>query len=365
MIIRRNLQALLILLGGIFVTYGCNDNSTETKDNAEQKSALSNSTSSNSVESKAELTQSKTESAAIAEVPTIELESLPDSINLDPCQLLSDAELASIGLPTDQHLSQQGFSQQLPNHRPITPFVSCKWRSVDQGTPVGWVKVQQIKGEFTPEVEESFGLGDVSWKATLQGRDHLMIKAGERLVMISTQIPYNDKSTMEANVWIGQKVLGRLQTIAESTNVKAANSQLVGGPSVDICAVAKSTKPYELLQGDVAWSFPNILINSVPSQNERPQEDGVSCVFSSNRRGAVYVHYLGADGVKRWTQHYEKNGEKISLNSREAFKDRKMLFIPLTKGGILIDVQGIRYFTDEQIDKKIEETALALLKELG
>ncbi|WP_144394518.1 DUF3558 domain-containing protein [Pleionea sediminis] len=298
------------------------------------------------------------------EAPTIALQKIPETIDLDPCQLLTESELNEIGLPTDQYVAQQGFSRQLPNHSPITPFIGCKWRSVDQATPFGLVQIQQVKGEFTPEVEEEFGLGEVSWKATYQGRDQLIVKTGDRLVMVTTQIPYNDKSTMEANVWIAKKVLGRLEKIAANSNVQSANASLVGGPNLDVCEASIATKPYELFQGKFAWAIPNIEINQVPSENKRPQEDSVSCMFNDERRGKFYAYYLGKDGLKRWQQHFEKNGEKISLNGQDAFKDRRKLFIPLEQGGIMVDVQSIRYFSDEEIDKKISDTAMAILSKI-
>ncbi|WP_417446689.1 hypothetical protein [Kangiella sp.] len=297
-------------------------------------------------------------------LPMIELAELPATVNLDPCQLLSKAELNEIGLPDKQHFSQYGWSRQIPNHSPITPFIACKWRSVDQGTPVGWIQVQQIKGEVEPQGEERYSLGEAAWKGTFEGRDQLIIKTGGRLVMVVNQIPYNNKSEMESNIWIAEKVLSRLQEISDSTQPQSANISLLGGPSLDMCKVSNAAKPYELLQGDVAWAIPRIEINHTPSLKERPQEDGVACTYSSDRRGSVTVTYLGNDGVKRWNSYFEKNGDQEMLSQYSVVRQRNRLYIPLEKGAIMIEARGIRY-SDEEIAHKFNDIALELLNKLS
>ena len=182
--------------------------------------------------------------------------------------------------------------------------------------------------------------------------------------MVVSQIPFNNKSEIDSNIWIAKKVLSRLQQVTDSTRAKPANAKLVGGPAIDICTASRTAKPYELLQGKAAWSFPLLEINHVPSQNKRPQQDGVSCAYFSDRRGSIYVSYLGNDGVKRWNQYFEKNGEKVSFAGKDAYRDRKTLYIPLESGAIKIDAFVIRYFTDEEIEQKINEIATVLLEKL-
>jgi len=306
--------------------------------------------------------QNNNETTLVA--PTIELQELPSAINLDPCKLLSQSELREIGLPDDQHIAQQGGTRQLPQNSSITPFVGCKWRSVDRGTPLAWVHIQQTNDQFQAPANEFPDLGDASWLGSYQGRDQLIVKTGSRLIMIVSQIPFNNKSEMDTNILIAKKVLSRLQQVTDSTRVKPANAKLVGGPAIDICAASRVAKPHQLLQGKVAWSFPIIEINHVPSQNKRPQQDGVSCAYFSDRRGSIYASYLGSDGVKRWNQHFEKNGEKVSFHGKDAYRDRKTLYIPLDNGAIKVDTFMIRYFTDEEIEQKINEIAKTLLDKL-
>ena len=181
--------------------------------------------------------------------------------------------------------------------------------------------------------------------------------------MITTQIPYNDRTEMESNLWIAEKVLSRLLQISESTNPKAANAELIGGPSLDICAASQAAKPYQLLQGDTAWAIPRFDINHTPSMKERPQEDGVACTYSSNRRGYVIVTYLGNDGVKRWNSHFEKNGTPDILEQYKVFRERKRLYIPLKQGAVMVEAQSIR-LPDEEITAKFDEIALEVLSKL-
>ena len=331
------------------ILYGCSDNSNDTHQKKLEQPVVKVNKSDESIES--------------IKRPTIVLEKLPALLDFDPCQLLTTSELNEIGLPDDQYVAQQGFSKQLPNHSLMSPVVGCKWRNVDKGTPVGWIEIQQIKGDFKPRADEQYGVGDISWKRTNRGRDQLMVKVGSRLVMVTSQIPYNNKSEMESNLWIAKKVLSRLNQVTNSTTIKLANANLVAGPAIDVCAASRKESPYELLQGDIAWGFPNIDINHVPSKKKRPQEDGVSCVYSSNRRGTVNVSYLGRDGVKRWGQHFDKNGSKVSFNGHPAFRDKRTLYVPLKNGAIMISVYGIKYFSDDEVDQKVEKIATALLKE--
>lgn len=298
------------------------------------------------------------------EPPKIKWAALPSEVDLNPCRLLTDADLKAFGLPKDQHLSQRAFTQQLPNSSKITPKVGCKWRSVNEAVPLAWIYIQQIRGELKNLPKKISGFGEYAFKMTAQGRDHLVIKTDERLVMIASQIPYTQRSDMENNALIAEKVLDRLQEVTKATKLATANASLVGGPNLDICATAMEVKPYELLQGLEAYSFPNYSINHVPSTSKRPDPDGVSCTFASERRGGVYVHYLGADGVRKWNQHFEKNGEKIQFGGRPAFRDRKLLYVPLEKGGITVETRGIRYAKDEDIDAKVGALAQAILKKL-
>ncbi|GEM_PF-4966409 len=338
-------NAVLMFLGFAALS-GCDDKSaTESTANKQPPAAQ----------------QIQKSSKTTVATPAIGLQELPSAVNLDPCKLISQSELSEIGLPDDQHIAQLGGTRQLPQNSSITPFVGCKWRSVDQGTPLAWVHIQQINSQFQAPANEYPGLGEASWLGSYQGRDQLIVKTGDRLVMVVSQIPFNNKSEMDTNIWIAKKVLGRLQQVTDSTHLKPANAKLVGGPSVDICAASRAAKPYELLQGTVAWSFPVIEINHVPSQNKRPQQDGVSCVYFSNRQGSVYVSYLGSDGVKRWNQHFEKNGEKVSFNGKDAYRDRKTLYIPLESGAIMVKTFMIRYFTDEEIAQKLDATAVTIL----
>ncbi len=355
MISRFNNPKYFFAMISVVLLFGCSEQS-ETDQSAVPKSAVSEQT---------KAVEKKLTNAPKVELPKITLQSIPSSIDLDPCQLLTSEDLKEIGLPDKQHQVQVSGSRQLPNHSPVTPFVGCKWRSVDQGTPVGWVHIQQIKGEFNLEAEMQLGLGDGSWKHTYQGRDQLVVKTGDRLVMVVSQIPFNNQSEMDSNTWIAKKVLQRLEQVSDDTHLKAANASLVGGPSLDICKTSNKAKPHELLQGNEAWAFPNVIINHQASQKKRPQEDGVFCQYSSSRRGAIYVYFLGRDGVKRWQQHYEKNGEKVSFGGREAYRDRKDLYIPLAAGGIMVKAQGIKYFSDDEVIQKIDDIAKALLSQLN
>lgn len=339
----------LVLGVAFFLVMSCSDDQTDT---VEQRTH-------NTSNQENEKSITKPEQV----VNSIELASLPDTINLDPCQLLTKEELDTIGLPTAQYHSQFGSSRQIPNHSPITPFIACKWRSVDEGTPVGWIQIQHIEGDITPQDDERFGLGEVSWKGSFSGRDQLVVKTGNRLVMVTTQIPYNDRSEMESNIWIAEKVLSRLGTISEETQPKTANAELVGGPSLDICAASQPAKPYHLLQGNTAWAIPRFDINHTPSMKERPQEDGVACTYSSNRRGHVIVSYLGKDGVKRWNSHFEKNGTQDTLEQYDVFRERKRLYIPLNQGALMVEAQSIR-LPDEEITEKFNEIALEVLSNL-
>ncbi|WMS86821.1 hypothetical protein [Pleionea litopenaei] len=351
----------LLLMACCSALLSCSDNSVE--ENTETSKKDSTQKSSSQVAS----VQPSPQPAQKPEIqmPKVELKEISAGLNLDPCQLLTTSELNEIGLPTDQHIAQLAGSRQLPNHSPITPFIGCKWRSVDAGTPVGWVYIQQLKGEFTLEGQEQFDLADGAWKASSQGRDQLIVKSKDRLIMVTTQIPYNEKSEMESNLWIANKVLSRLQQVTDTTELKAADATFVGGPSFDICSASRPANPQQLLQGDTAWSFPNVEVNGVPSQNKRPQEDGVSCVYSSNRRGGIHVSYFGSDGTKRWNQHFAKNGEKITFNSMDAYRDKRNLFVPLAQGSIMVEAQGIKYFSDQEIIQKVDEIAAMVLKRIN
>lgn len=349
MIFGNRLQVLLASGITLLLAISCSDEQADTT--VQRPTQISNQLE--------QTTQTNTE----IQPSFIELSNLPDTINLDPCQLLSNDELMTIGLPTDQYHSQYGSTRQIPNHSPITPFIACKWRSVDEGTPVGWIQIQHIEGDVTAQNDERYGLGDVSWKGTFSGRDQLVIKTGNRLVMITTQIPFNDRSEMESNIWIAEKVLSRLASISESTQPQSANAELVGGPSLDICAASQPAKPYQLLDGDTAWAIPGIEINHTPSMKKRPQEDGVECTYGSNRRGYVIVTYLGKDGVKRWSSHFAKNGTPDTLEQYNVFRERKRLYIPLEQGAVMVEAQSIR-LPDEEITAKFNEIALEVLSKL-
>lgn len=347
--IGKHLTVLLTSGVTLLMVISCSDDQTDSK-------MQSPTQTSNQVQQES---QTKPENLPAS----IELSNLPETVNLDPCQLLTKEELTTIGLPTDQYHSQYGSSRQMPNQSPITPFIACKWRSVDEGTPVGWIQIQHIEGDVTAQDEERFGLGEVSWKGTFSGRDQLIIKTGNRLLMITTQIPYNDLTEMESNIWIAEKVLSRLEQVSENTQPKAASADMVGGPSLDLCAASQPAKPYHLLQGDTAWAIPRFDINHTPSMKDRPQADGVACTYGSNRRGYVIVTYLGKDGVKRWDSHFEKNGTKDTLEQYDVFRERKRLYIPLEQGALMVEAQSIR-LPDEEITAKFNEIALEVLSKL-
>lgn len=247
--------------------------------------------------------------------------SLPASIDMDPCALLSEQDLNQVGIDVGR-VTRSGGADRIPDGETMRPFVSCQWYS-EGGIPLLWVQVQDGGSVARPpDDEENYDVGEGAWEDDnlSRGRTELRVKAGDRLLRIVSQALALPGDSAERNVAVARMLLPNLDSPLD-TSLGDLNPSRWGGPSSSICELLSDDEVGRTISvGDNFWAITTVF-HLLESQagSEKPVTEGAGCRWQSDRRPetALHANYLGPDG-KRAAERIFREPEEVDVAGRMA-----------------------------------------------
>lgn len=247
--------------------------------------------------------------------------SLPASINMDPCALLSAQDLNRVGIDVAR-VTRGGGADRVPDGETMRPFVSCQWYS-EGGLPLLWIQVQDGGSVAKPpDDEEKYDVGEGAWidENLSRGRTELRVKAGDRLLRIVSQALALPGSSAERNVAVARMLLPNLDSPLD-TSLADMNPSRWGGSSSGICELLSDDEVGRTISvGDNFWPITTVFhLFESQAEAEKPVTEGAGCRWQSDRRPetALHANYLGPDG-KRAAERTMREPEEVDVAGRMA-----------------------------------------------
>lgn len=263
--------------------------------------------------------QNQAEPASLPPAP--QAASLPASIDLDPCALLTEQDLNRVGIDVAR-VTRSGGADKVPDGETMRPFVSCQWYS-EGGLPLLWIQVQDGGSVARPlDDEEIHDVGEGAWinENLSRGRTELRVKAGDRLLRVVSQALDLPGNTAERNIAVARMLLPNLDSPLD-TSLADLNPSRWGGPSSSICELLSDDEVGRTISvGNNFWAITTVfhLLES-QAESEKPVTEGAGCLWQSDRRpqSALHADYLGPDG-KRAAERIFREPEEVDVAGRAA-----------------------------------------------